>query len=124
MVTQSKKNFMKPLIRERIFFITWALILLWGMLTPHPTVLGVPTQKIDELLHILIFCIGVILMRALFPLKVTIIMIISLSILTEVFQGFLETRTMSLRDLIMNLLGVVSGLIIFSSWKYTKKIRL
>jgi hypothetical protein len=106
--------------RDISFFLIWAAVTIYGLTTPSPTILNIPTQKIDGITHTLIFFVGFILARQLLSFKMSAILIAIAALLSEVSQISIVSRTLSLKDLGFNLLGLGLGAII-SKWIDGKK---
>jgi hypothetical protein len=98
------------------FYIGLGLLWLLGtcvvLFFPTLFIFGLPIHKVDGVGHVLIFFLGYLFLNLIFSKKITLLLLITLAILSEVFQFFGGIRHMTIEDLTMNLVGICLGILV------------
>jgi len=109
--------------------ILWLVALLFGTLTPGNDLPDVGFRLNDKLIHLVIFLVLTVLFlkacKKEYFLKFlgnkvvffVIIIVLVLSIGTELAQHFIPGRRMGIDDMVADIVGVVLALGVFKLWK-------
>lgn len=90
----------------------WFLITIFFLLAPPSWLGGIPYQKFDKVIHIVLFAIGSYAAANLDGRR-GVLTVLAMAVGSEWLQGLTPSRTMSALDMMSNLIGVGTGVVIF-----------
>jgi VanZ family protein len=90
----------------------WYIITILLLLAP-PSWLGpIPIQKVDKLSHILLFFTGTYIACKIISIKDCLVLMMLLSLGSELIQALSPNRTLSLNDLLANTIGISLAIVL------------